>query len=788
MSFIINFSIIAILILAGVAFYFYWKRRRKQRLINELEIQLFLIKIPQEKEEGADFKKEIALSEQLFGALSSLGQPFILEAAVPYVGQEICFYAAVPGRFREVLARQIQALWSAAVVEPTGDYNIFNYAGAALGATVTQRERFVLPIATYEEAGNDTFLSVLGGLARVNEVGEGAALQIVARPAAKHFKKEVQTVLKSLKNGAKLGKVLNMKMDVTVKDIVEGFTGTLGENHGSRTVDEEAAKVINTKLSKPLFEVNLRLVASAPSEMQASSLLDGLTAGLAQFEALNRNGFKVSVARNPKGLFHTFSFREFNPKEAMILTSAELASIFHLPTATMAIPRIKFLKSREAPPPSNLPKDGVLIGDSVFQGETREVRIADEDRGRHIYLIGQTGTGKSNLLTTMAAEDIARGKGVAVVDPHGDLVEDILGLVPPSRRNDVIVFEPGNLSRPLGLNMLEYDPARPEEKTSIVNELLSIFDKLYDLKTTGGPMFEQYMRNALLLLMEDASPLAGGEPATLMEVQRVFADASFRSRKLARIKNPVVLDFWEKEATKAGGEASLQNITPYVTSKFNNFTANDYVRPIIGQAKSAFNFRSVMDDGKILLVNLAKGRLGDLNANLLGMIIVGKILMAALSRADIAQGSRRDFYLYIDEFQNFTTDSISIILSEARKYRLNLTMAHQFIAQLSDKIRDAVFGNVGSIVSFRVGAQDASALIKQFAPVFTEQDLVNIDNFNAYVKLLVRGETTKPFNVRTRRAAKGAEGAAASLRQVSAERYGRPREEVEAEIYKRLRE
>lgn len=297
-------------------------------------------------------------------------------------------------------------------------------------------------------------------------------------------------------------------------------------------------------------------------------------------------------------------------------------------------------------------------------------------------------------------------------------------------------------------------------------------------------MFEQYMRNALLLLMEDAP----NEPATLMEVQRVFADAAFRNRKLARAKDPVVLDFWEKEATKAGGEASLQNITPYVTSKFNNFTANDYVRPIIGQAKSAFNFRQVMDEGKILLVNLAKGRLGDINANLLGMIVVGKILMAALSRADIAQADRRDFYLYIDEFQNFTTDSISIILSEARKYRLNLTVAHQFIAQLSEKIRDAVFGNVGSIISFRIGAQDAATLVKQFEPVFTEGDLVNIDNFNAYVKLLIHGQTAKPFNVRTRRAPKGDADFAAALKQASAERYGRNREEVEADIYKRLRD
>ncbi len=785
MSVFISFVVVVFLILLAVWFYFFWRRRRRLSLIKELEVQLFLIKIPQLKSEGGDFKKEVALSEQLFAALSSLQEPFAFEVAVPYVGQEIHFYAAVPGRFREVLARQVQALWSAAVVEPAPDYNVFNYSGTALGAFVAEKQKFILPIPTYEESENDTFLSVLGGLARVSEIGEGAALQVIARPARKQFKKELQSALKSLKKGGKLSLLLEAKLDVKASDFVDAFRGSPERKEsGPKPVDEAALKVIDAKLKKPLFEANVRLVASAPSEMQASSILGGIAAGFSQFGALNRNELKVTTPRNQRNFFHEFIFREFNPKEAVVFTSTELASVFHLPTSFTAIPRIKYLKSREAPPPPNLPKDGVLIGESAFQGETREVRIADEDRGRHVYAIGQTGTGKSNLLSTMAAEDIARGKGVAVIDPHGDLVDDVLGLIPSARAKDVIVFEPGDLTRPLGLNMLEYDLARPEEKTSIVNELLSIFDKLYDLKTTGGPMFEQYMRNALLLLMEDAQ----NEPATLMEVQRVFADAAFRSRKLARIKNPVVLDFWEKEAVKAGGEASLQNITPYVTSKFNNFTANDYVRPIIGQARSAFNFRSVMDEGKILLVNLAKGRLGDLNANLLGMIVVGKILMAALSRADLAKGERRDFYLYIDEFQNFTTDSIAIILSEARKYRLNLTVAHQFVAQLSEKIRDAVFGNVGSIVAFRVGAADANFLIKQFEPVFTEQDLVNIDNFNAYVKLLIRGETAKPFNVRTRRAPKGDARLAAELKQASAERYGRRREEVETEIYKRLRE
>jgi len=284
--------------------------------------------------------------------------------------------------------------------------------------------------------------------------------------------------------------------------------------------------------------------------------------------------------------------------------------------------------------------------------------------------------------------------------------------------------------------------------------------------------------------MEDAP----NESATLMEVARVFTDQDFRERKLGRIHNPTVIDFWQKEAIKAGGEAALSNMTPYITSKFNNFTANDYMRVIIGQAKSAFRFREAMDEKKILLMSLSKGKIGEINANLLGMILVGKILMAALSRVDVPEEKRTDFYLYIDEFQNFTTDSIAVILSEARKYRLDLIIGHQFIAQLAEKIRDAVFGNVGSIVSFRIGAADAEVLEKQFEPVFSAQDLINIDNFNAYVKLLINGETTKPFNIKIIRPESGDFQATAELKELSRTRYGSSREEVEAEIYKRLRE
>ncbi|OHB23434.1 MAG: hypothetical protein A2939_03310 [Parcubacteria group bacterium RIFCSPLOWO2_01_FULL_48_18] len=430
----------------------------------------------------------------------------------------------------------------------------------------------------------------------------------------------------------------------------------------------------------------------------------------------------------------------------------------------------------------NLPESGVILGESIYRGERRPVRITDEDRRRHLYVIGQTGVGKSNLITHLAEQDIVSGRGVAMIDPHGDLVDSVLNLIPPERADDVVVFDPGDIERPIALNMLEYDPARPEEKTFIVNEMQAIFNKLFPPETMG-PMFEQYMRNALLLLMEDRT-----QPGTLMEVPRVFTDAAWRREKLLRISNPAVIDFWEKEAAKTTGEHSIANMAPYITSKFNNFIANDYVRPIIAQVKSAFRFRKVMDEGKILLVNLSKGKIGDINAGLLGMVIVGKLLMAALSRVDVEQEQRKDFNLYVDEFQNFTTDSIAVILSEARKYRLNLTIAHQFIGQLTEKIRDAVFGNVGSMAVFRVGVQDAEFLVKQFEPIFSQNDLINIDNFQAYAKVLINNETSRPFNIAMPLASRGSPQTGKKIRELSRLKYGQPREEIEADIIRRLRE
>ena len=422
----------------------------------------------------------------------------------------------------------------------------------------------------------------------------------------------------------------------------------------------------------------------------------------------------------------------------------------------------------------------MLLGINNYRGAENKVYFGKDDRVRHMYVIGQTGTGKTNILKNMIIQDIQNGDGCCFIDPHGSDIQDILANVPPERADDVIYFDPASISRPMGLNMLEYDINHPEQKTFVVDEMISIFNKLFDMKATGGPMFEQYFRNATMLALED--PESG---STLLDISRVLSDEEFRNMKLSKSKNPVVNQFWQKVAGKAGGEASLANIVPYITSKFDVFLSNEIMRPIIAQEKSAFKMREVMDQKKILLVNLSKGRLGEINAGLIGLIIVGKILMAALSRVDSYGQKLNDFYLYIDEFQNITTNSISQILSEARKYRLSLNLANQYISQIEETIRNAVFGNVGSMAVFRVDASDAEFLKNRFEPTVTEQDIIKLDNFNCYVRLLVKGVPVKPFNIRTLKASEGRPEIADQLKELSSLKFGRPREEVEAEVAKR---
>ena len=762
-----------------------WLFGRKHKTLG---YKLLAIKISlDEKDSEKDLNKELAYSEQLFNSLLSLGSPFVFEASVEHVGQEIKFYVSVPGERAEFVARQIQGLFPKSQVSEVSDYTIFSSNGTGAASYLSLRDSYILPLRTYTEAGVDTFSQVLSNLSKLAEVGEGASVQVIACPAPKEAKKRILDAIQALKKGEKLSGILKRSFLPTGKDLLKIFEGSSKKSDAPKQIiiDDEAVKALNSKISKPLFSVNIRLVSSAGEKDRAEDILLSLSGAYTGTTAPLRNEIKVSKPTNPKKLFYQYSFREFDSSKAMTLSSEELVSLFHLPTSSSALPRVSLLRTQDAPPPENLPDHGVVIGESNFRGDSKFVRMADDDRRRHLYIIGQTGTGKSYAMLNMVVQDMEAGNGLCVIDPHGELVSDILERVPAHRANDVIVFDPGDLSRPIGLNMLEYDINKPEQKTFIVNEIQAIFNRLFD-KTTMGPMFEQYMRNTLLLLMGDVGA-EGGEPATLIEVPRVMTDPLFRARKLERAKDPAVVDFWTKEASKTSGETSLANMAPYITTKFGNFTTNEYIRPIIGQTKSAFNFRKIMDEKKILLVNLSKGKIGDINAGLLGMIVTTRILMAALSREDSAKEDRPDFYFYIDEFQNFTTDSIATILSEARKYRLDLILAHQFIAQLEDKIRESVFGNVGSLMAFRVGEPDTEKLEKQFSPEFTAKDLISIENRNAIAKILINGEPSRPFNIKTQNASKGAGALREKLRELSSLTFGRPRAEIEQEILTRLR-
>lgn len=782
-------------------------RAQINRSMNmDLEIvrvtKIFKDKNEIQQKDGQAWKEEIGAMEQLLGALANIkekksllghllySEPYIaLEIANPSNSEEIFFYLSVPRKFRESIEKQIHSYFPQASVEKVPEYTIFSPGSFTAAAALTLKKSYALPITTYENMEVDPLNEISNALSKLETLDEGAVIQMILRPAGKNWRKLGKGIAHKMQQGKQLKDAHNKSL---VLELGKGAVQVIRNKPEEEMFKPEAVqltpeeqellKKIETKSNKVGFRTNIRLLASAKTQQRADEILAHIENAFAQFENHEVNHFIIKKRLKGKKISYDYIFRNFDEENSVILSTEEISSIFHFPISTTETPKIKWLKSGAAPPPLNIPQDGILLGLNDYRGTKTEIRLADIDRRRHLYTIGQTGTGKSNFLQEMAKQDARDGKGFCFIDPHGDAIEDILTSIPKERAEDVIVFDPSDMERPFGLNMLEYDPAHPEQKTFVINEMIGIFDQLYDLKATGGPMFEQYVRNAMLLIMED--PESG---STLMEISKVLADEDFRRMKLSKCKNPVVSDFWIKEAEKAGGDAALANMVPYITSKLTTFVSNDMMRPIIAQQKSTLNFRDIMDNGKILLVKLSKGKIGEINAHLLGMVVVGKILMNALARGDMPEDQRRDFYLYLDEFQNVTTNSISQILSEARKYRLCLIIAHQFIGQLSEEISKAVFGNVGSMVSLRIGSEDGEFLEKQFLPVFSMNDLVNVDNYKGFAKVLINGELSKPFNINFNPPTRGNQQIANYLKELSRLKYGRDADIVNREIMERAK-
>ena len=761
-----------------------------------------------EQQQPKSEKELISVMEHLLASLGNIKEKaglwhrivygdavIALEIANPANSDEISFFVGAPKKFIGIVERQIHSFYPKAAIERVKDYNIFHPGGYAAAAHLKLCEKGYFPIRTYQSLESDPLNNITNVLGKFNEKREGAAIQLLVKPAKGDWRFKGREVAHKMQQGRQLSEV---KSDTPAKELLRGFYKSAlqkPEDRKQKDVfkpdkdpvqltpeEQEVVKKIEGKANKPGFRANIRLVASALSQERSEQILAELENAFIQYENPGLNRFRVvrEDKSKTKKISFDFIFRNFREGQSMVFSSEEVASIFHFPLFSTETPKISWLKARTAAPPSNISREGIIIGYNDYRGVETVIRHSDDDRRRHFYIIGQTGTGKSTMMEEMVKQDIRNGRGVCVVDPHGEFVEHVIQCVPKERAEDVIYFDPADMERPYGLNMLEYDHAKPEQKTFVINEMINIFDKLYDLRQTGGPMFEQYMRNAALLTMEH--PESG---STLMEIPRVLADEEFRHMKLSHCQNPVVKNFWEKEAEKAGGEAALANMVPYITSKLTQFISNDMMRPIIAQEKSTINFRSAMDNRQIVLVNLSKGKIGEINANLLGMIIVGKILIAALSRVDLPEDRRPDFYLYIDELQNFTTDSIAQILSEARKYRLNLVIAHQFIAQLKEEISKAVFGNVGSICSFRIGAEEAEFVEKQFEPIFDANDLMNVDNRNCFMKLLIQSQVVLPFNMKTYPPTKGSSEIAEAIKELSKLKYGRSRDIVNEEIMKK---
>ncbi|MBI2634285.1 type IV secretory system conjugative DNA transfer family protein [Candidatus Peregrinibacteria bacterium] len=717
------------------------------------------------------------------------------------------FYVTTPKYFQGIMEKQITSYYPNADIQPMEPYEINAKDSKIKGFYAYEQRQFWFPIKTFKIVENDPLNDLTNIFTRMEE-DETAIIQMVLRPVSNRWHKKAEkfgdAYFKGKKSGSFdipiIGPILNVlkgiflgyeKMEIQPKDFNTGYVRMLQPK-------EEIAKRIGEKAMQPAFETVIRLLTSAKTKSRAEELTNSMVIGLNLFQDPGANWLQTRRIMpfdfiNDKWFLFNFRYRLldcrflFLGEKKSILSVEELASIYHFPNSKYnQSPNISWIMYKVLPAPVNLPTEGILIGHNLYRGEKKEVRFKRADRSRHHYIIGKSGSGKSALLGYMARQDILNGEGVAIIDPHGDLIEDVLEYIPKERAKDVIIFDPSDQDRPMALNML--DAKDSAEMDLISTQATEIFIKLFG-DEIFGPRIQHYFRNACLTLMEDPE-----EGATLIDIPRIFTDDAFLKYKVGKIKNPVVKSFWQNEYANTG-DRERQEMIPYFSAKFGPFITNTIMRNTIGQQKSSFNLRKIMDEGKILLVKLSKGKIGDINTQLLGLVMVSKLQMAAMSRVDIPETQRRDFFLYVDEFQSFATDSFCSILSEARKYHLNLTMAHQYISQLvvtkfgvtSTQIRDAVFGNVGTLSSFRVGAEDAEYLAKEYAPLLTEQDVIGISNYKMYTKLNIDNSTSRPFSISTIWDTTGKnEKIAKMIKEYSRLKNARKREFVEEEITTRI--
>ncbi len=775
-----------------------------------------------EEEVEKDFREKIGVMSQLYRSLHEireldfrnrllvwLFQLDIISFELVCENKKVGFHISTYKKYQELVEKQITSYYSDAHIDIHEKVQLKKKGQFLRGYFAFLVKQSWFPIQMYKEIENDPLNSLTNVMSKLEE-DEMAMIQVMIRPRGAKWQKKAREFATNFFKTGKRKKGFLSKIPVIgwfnelLITLVFGYDSVVGKQNapGASSGDsfirmlqteEEVAKNIGAKAEQIGFDAVIRVFASTKSKARTIEILNNIFVAFNVFKDAASNWFQMRRivpidSINNWLMNYSFVNRYFKfGEKSSILVPDELANIIHFPSSIYNFtPIIDWLKYKVLPAPLDTPEEGLYLGNNMFRGAVTKVHFKRDDRTKHHYIIGKSGTGKSNLISFLARQDVQNGEGVCVIDPHGDLVEDILTYVPKERAKDIIVFDPSDLERPMGLNILE--ARNPEEQDMVSSQATEIFIKLFG-DEIFGPRIQHYFRNACLTLMDDPD-----EGATLIDVPRMFTDEAFMQYKVKKIKNPVVKSFWEHEYANTG-QRERQEMIPYFSAKFGPFITNTVMRNTIGQTKSAFDIRKVMDEGKVLLINLSKGKIGDLNTQLLGLILVSKIQMAAMSRADMPKKDRKDFYLYVDEFQNFATDSFATILSEARKYRLNLIMAHQYINQLvstkygstSSAIRDAVFGNVGTMMSFKVGAEDAEYLAKEYSPTLSEQDIINIANYKTYIKLNIDNTTSRPFSLETIYDTSGqSQKIADIIKEYSRMKYGRKKEFVEQEVGARI--
>ena len=712
-------------------------------------------------------------------------------------GGLVHYYAVVPTVLIEAVRQAVAAAYPSSRLEEVTEHSVFSEVGklsGTIGGEFTLKKHFAKPIATYAETKRDASRALLNALSSAGRE-DGIGIQVLIRPAPEGWVNASRKAVEKIKKDRATGRVSHGGLGgiFAVRDISEALwrPPNPAENHRSENsvetqltaVEQQAIEAIDEKTRYPGFETLIRVVVSSNTSARSQALMKNVVSAFALFDSPSNNGFQFTLSKNIDALATSYIMRFFPQSvRANILNSIELASVFHLPDQN-SIPtsQVERQMSKQVDGPTQIMEDGLLLGYNEFRGVKKPIRLSDKDRRRHVHIIGQTGVGKSVLQENLAYQDMMDGRGFAFVDPHGDSVEALLSKVPKERVEDVVYFNPSDMANPVGLNMFEFD--HPDQKDFLVQEAIGMLYGLYDPGHTGivGPRLEHIFRNCALLLMSDP---AGG---TFIDIPKLLIDEEFMKSKLKHVTDQQVLDFWTKEFPASQRSSEAGEVISWVVSKFGPFISNDAMRNIIGQTKSGFNFPDIMNNNKILLVNLSKGKMGDLNSRLLGIIFVMKFQAAAMARANIPEEERRDFTLYVDEFQSFATDSFETILSEARKYRLSLTLGNQFMTQLREELREAIIGNVGTTITGRIGITDAEIMVKRYMPVFDAEDLTKLPNYQSVCVAQIQGVPSAPFSMSwIPPMGQANQQLSDALKRLSAVKFGRPRAKVEQEIFARL--